>query len=41
MWTPDDRAQLAREHLPYATCMSDQEWQVVEPFLPPAAAWLC
>lgn len=39
MWTPTARAELARESLPYATCLSDAEWALVAPILPaPAAA---
>ena len=34
MWTPAARAQLARGSQPYATCLTDAEWAVVEPFLP-------
>ena len=38
MWTPAARAELARENLPYATCLSDAEWAVVAPLLPSPAA---
>ncbi|MFC0407222.1 IS5 family transposase [Roseomonas elaeocarpi] len=34
MWTPATRAQLARRVQPYATCLTDAEWVLVEPFLP-------
>ncbi|MER2196077.1 IS5 family transposase [Methylobacterium brachiatum] len=34
MWTPATRAELARESLPYATCLSDAEWTVLAPLLP-------
>ncbi len=34
MWTPAARAELARESLPYATCLSDAEWTVLAPLLP-------
>ena len=34
MWTPAARAQLARDDLPYATCLTDAEWAVVAPFMP-------
>lgn len=34
MWTPAARAVLARESLPYATCLSDAEWTVLAPLLP-------
>lgn len=35
MWTPAARAQLARDHHPYATCLTDAEWALVAPVLPP------
>ena len=34
MWTPAARAQLARDHIPYATSLTDREWAVVAPFMP-------
>src|SRR4051812_39424286 len=34
MWTPAARAELARESLPYATCLNDAEWAVLAPLLP-------
>ena len=34
MWTPAARAQLARDDLPYATCLTDAEWAVVALFMP-------
>jgi putative transposase len=34
MWTPAARAQLARDHQPYATCLTDAEWALVVPVLP-------
>lgn len=37
MWTPAARAELARETLPYATCLSDAEWAVLAPLLPAPA----
>ena len=37
MWTPAARADLARETLPYATCLSDAEWALLEPLLPKPA----
>lgn len=37
MWTPAARAQLARGSQPYATCLTDAEWALVEPFLPKPA----
>ena len=38
MWTPAARAKFAREHLPYATSLSDSEWALVAPMLPTPAA---
>jgi len=38
MWTPAARAELARESLPYASCLTDTEWAVVAPLLPSPAA---
>ena len=37
MWTPAARTQLARDDLPYATCLTDAEWAVVAPFMPKPA----
>ena len=34
MWTPAARAELSRESLPYATCLTDAEWTVVGRLLP-------
>lgn len=34
MWTPAARAQLARDHRLYATCLTDAEWALVVPVLP-------
>lgn len=38
MWTPAARAQLARTTTPYATCLTDAEWDMVVPFMPAPAA---
>ena len=38
MWTPAARAELARESLPYATCLTDAEWALVASLLPSPAA---
>lgn len=35
MRTSAARAQLAREAIPHATCLTDAEWKLAEPFLPP------
>lgn len=37
MWTPAARVQLARDAIPYATCLSDAEWALVAPFMPAPA----
>lgn len=37
-WTPAARPELARESLPYATCLTDAEWALVVPILPAPAA---
>ncbi|MCW8088297.1 IS5 family transposase [Sabulicella glaciei] len=37
MWTPAARAQLARPIQPYATCLTNAEWSLAAPFLPPPA----
>ncbi len=37
MWTPAARAKLARDDIPYATSLTDQEWAVVAPFMPAPA----
>ena len=35
MWTPTTRRQHSREGLRYETDMTDAEWAVIEPLLPP------
>ena len=37
MWTPAARAQLVRDDRPYATSLTDTEWSLIAPFLPPPA----
>ena len=37
MWTPAARAELARPAQPYATCLTDAEWQIAQAFLPAPA----
>ncbi|MDT8278193.1 IS5 family transposase [Roseomonas mucosa] len=37
MWTPAARVQLTRGSQPYATCLTDAEWALAEPFLPDPA----
>jgi transposase len=36
MWTPTTRAQHNRDHLRYASDLSDAEWAILEPLLPVA-----
>jgi putative transposase len=38
MWTPTTRAQHSREGLRFASDLTDAEWAVLEPLLPPPAA---
>ena len=37
MWTPETRARHDRDHLRYGSDLSDEEWRVLAPFLPPPA----
>src|SRR5580700_3973750 len=37
MWTPETRARHNRDHLRYGSDLTDEEWQVIAPFLPPPA----
>lgn len=37
MWTPAARAHHGRDTLPSTTCLSDREWALAEPHLPPPA----
>ena len=37
MWTSAARAQLARDSIPYATCLTGREWAVVAPLMPQPA----
>jgi len=37
MWTPETRARHNRDHLRYGSDLSDDEWQVLAPLLPPPA----
>jgi transposase len=36
MWTPENRAKYNRDHLRYPSDLTDDEWTLVEPFIPPA-----
>lgn len=36
MWTVENRAKYNRDHLRYPSDLTDAEWAVVEPLIPPA-----
>jgi transposase len=36
MWTDKNRAKYNRDHLRYPSDLTDEEWALVEPFIPPA-----
>jgi putative transposase len=36
MWTDKNRARYNRDHLRYPIDLTDDEWALVEPFIPPA-----
>jgi transposase len=36
MWTNENRARYNRDHLHYPSDLTDDEWALVEPFIPPA-----
>ncbi|WP_424600676.1 IS5 family transposase, partial [Bradyrhizobium sp.] len=38
MWTHENRAKYNRDHLRYPSDLTDDEWTLVEPFIPPAKA---
>ena len=35
MWTNENRARYDRSHLRYPSDLTDDEWQLVEPLIPP------
>jgi transposase len=37
MWTPTTRRQHSREDLRYPSDLTDEEWEIIAPFLPPPA----
>lgn len=37
MWTPATRRQHSRDHLRYGSDLSDAEWEIIAPFMPPPA----
>ena len=38
MWTEITRPKYEREGLRYASDLTDREWEMIAPFLPPAKA---
>lgn len=36
MWTPENRGRYSRDHLRYPSDLTDEEWALVEPLIPPA-----
>ena len=36
MWTPATRKNYSRNGLRYQSDVTDEEWRVIEPYLPPA-----
>ena len=40
MWTDENRAKYNRDHLRYPSDLTDEEWALVEPFIPPDASTL-
>jgi transposase len=39
MWTHENRPKYNRDHLRYPSDLTDDEWAVVELFIPPAPFW--
>ena len=37
MWTPTTRRRHSRDHLRYGSDLSDAEWEIIAPFMPPPA----
>ena len=37
MWTPTTRRKHSRDHLRYGSDLSDAEWEILSPFMPPPA----
>jgi hypothetical protein len=35
MWTSENRARYDRSHLRYPSDLTDDEWKLVEPLIPP------
>lgn len=36
MWTTENRCRYDRDHLRYPSDLTDAEWSLIEPFIPPA-----
>ena len=36
MWTPENRSQYDRDHLRYPSDLTDAEWALIAPLIPPA-----
>lgn len=36
MWTPENRSQYNRDHLRYPSDLTDAEWALIAPLIPPA-----
>lgn len=36
MWTTENRARYKRDHLRYPSDLTDEEWGLIEPLIPPA-----
>ena len=36
MWTAENRSRYKRDHLRYPSDMTDEEWGLIEPLIPPA-----
>jgi transposase len=36
MWTPENRKRYDRIHLRYPSDLTDEEWTLIEPMIPPA-----
>lgn len=36
MWTPENRPRYNRDHLRYPSDVTDEEWSVIAPMIPPA-----
>ena len=39
MWTSENRARYDRSHLRYPSDLTDDEWELVEPLIPPGKRW--